>query len=176
MIDSSSSRVLAIRPFCRGFGFVLLEGPRFLLDWGVREAARTGKNCICRSKIDILIQHYQPDCLLVEDTTATGCRRCPRVRHLLRSTISSARRKQLRVATLSLAQVKAAFASEQAITRHDRARVIARYLPELLGRMPPKRKPWMSDDSRLSIFDAAALALTFYTHEQRRRVRSPRAQ
>ena len=34
--------------------------------------------------------------------------------------------------------------------------------PELAPRLPRSRKPWMSEDYRMSIFDAVALALTFF--------------
>jgi hypothetical protein len=40
--------------------------------------------------------------------------------------------------------------------------IIAKRFPEELGsRLPPERKPWMSEDSRMNIFDAVALALVF---------------
>jgi hypothetical protein len=32
---------------------------------------------------------------------------------------------------------------------------------ELSTRLPPKRKPWKSEDSRMDIFDAVALAVVF---------------
>jgi hypothetical protein len=34
--------------------------------------------------------------------------------------------------------------------------------PELAPRLSRFRKPWMSEDYRMSIFDAVALALTFF--------------
>jgi len=42
------------------------------------------------------------------------------------------------------------------------AGVIAERLPELAPWQPPFRKPWMSEDERMSIFDAVAFALTFF--------------
>lgn len=32
---------------------------------------------------------------------------------------------------------------------------------------PPPRKPWMSEDERMSIFDAVALATTLFTRERK---------
>jgi hypothetical protein len=47
-------------------------------------------------------------------------------------------------------------------TKHALAEIMAERFPDELGsRLPPKRKPWMSEDSRMNIFDAAALALVF---------------
>ena len=41
--------------------------------------------------------------------------------------------------------------------------MIAERFPGELGfRLPPKRRPWMSQDSRMDIFDAVALVLAYY--------------
>ncbi len=42
------------------------------------------------------------------------------------------------------------------------ARFIAAKFPELARYLPPERKPWMSEDLRTAIFDAAAFALAFF--------------
>jgi hypothetical protein len=40
--------------------------------------------------------------------------------------------------------------------------------PEELGhRLPPKRKPWMSEDYRMGIFDAVALAFATRVREKK---------
>ena len=42
------------------------------------------------------------------------------------------------------------------------AEMIAMQFPdELASRLPPKRKPWKSEDARMDIFDAVALAVVF---------------
>jgi hypothetical protein len=42
------------------------------------------------------------------------------------------------------------------------AEVIAKHIPAFERYVPPPRKPWMSEDSRIALFDAIALALVFY--------------
>jgi hypothetical protein len=39
---------------------------------------------------------------------------------------------------------------------------IAKRFPELALRLPRFRKPWMSEDYRMSIFDAAAFGLAYF--------------
>ena len=46
--------------------------------------------------------------------------------------------------------------------KQEIAIAIAERFPELAPRLPRFRKPWMSEDYRMSIFDAVALALTFF--------------
>ena len=54
--------------------------------------------------------------------------------------------------------MKAFFADGKG-TKHTLAQIIARRFPEELGhRLPPKRRPWESEDYRMGIFDAVALA------------------
>ena len=42
---------------------------------------------------------------------------------------------------------------------HEIAHLIAKQLPELAAKLPPRRKPWMNEDYHMAMFDAAALAL-----------------
>lgn len=50
--------------------------------------------------------------------------------------------------------------------KHDIAVAIADRFPELAPRLPRVRKPWMSEDYRMSIFDAVGLALISGAHVQ----------
>jgi len=47
-------------------------------------------------------------------------------------------------------------------TKDGVAEIIAKQFPDELGsRLPPQRRPWTSEDYRMGIFDAMALALAF---------------
>jgi len=47
-------------------------------------------------------------------------------------------------------------------TKQEMAELLAKKFPdELASRLPPKRKPWKSEDKRMDIFDAVALAVAF---------------
>jgi hypothetical protein len=47
-------------------------------------------------------------------------------------------------------------------TKHNIAEKIAQIFPEELSSyLPPERKAWMSEDPRLYVFEAVAMALTF---------------
>ena len=54
------------------------------------------------------------------------------------------------------------WAGSDATMKQEIAIAIAEHFPELAPRLPRSRKPWMSEDYRMSIFDAVALALTFF--------------
>ena len=161
-MSSQEKRVLAIDPSTRGFGFAVLEGPERLIDWGVKEA-RDNKRVKCLEQIEKLMEHYQPDSIVVEDAEAKGSRRCRRVRELISAILKLTSTRGIKSRSFSRRAVRKAFSQHGASTKHEIATAIADRFPDELGpRLPPLRKPWMTEDHRMSIFDATALALTFF--------------
>jgi Holliday junction resolvasome RuvABC endonuclease subunit len=152
-------RILAIAPSTKGFGYAVLEGHKELVDWGVKSV--TGdKNAGSVVKVEELIAHYNPQVMVLEDTVAKGSRRAPRIQKLTKRLINLAERRPVKVALFSRKQVRRAFFADGRGTKHALAEIVAKRFPEELGfRLPPKRRAWMSDDARMGIFDAVALAL-----------------
>ncbi len=163
----TTTRVLAIDPTTKGFGFAILEGTERLVDWGVAHVDEP-KHAHSLKRVDRLIQDYLPDVLVVEDAAGDGSRRCARVERLLRDTRTLAAKRRLKTRSFGRGAVRKAFASAGATTKEQIAGVLAAWYPELVLRLPPPRKPWMSEDERMSIFDAAALARTFFFQRERR--------
>jgi Holliday junction resolvasome RuvABC endonuclease subunit len=157
-------RILAIDLTTGGFGFAVLEGPMTLIDWGGKDA-RTNKNAQSVRLIENLINHYQPDALVVEDFAGQGLRRGPRVHGLIRRIKALAAKKKIKVHRFSRAMVRVAFSESGAYTKHQIAESIASRFPELAPRLPPFRKCTMNEDYRMNFFDAAALALTYFYSE-----------
>ncbi len=148
-------RVLALDPTHRGFGFAVLEGPDRLVDWGVK-TVRGNKQAGCLRKIRELFQLYQPTVVVLEDCARRGSRRCPRVRRLIKRIHFFAIKNGIKARVVSRARVRKAFAP--ASTKHEIAVALAAHFPELAPLLPPPRKPWMSEDCRMNVFDAVALA------------------
>lgn len=161
--------VLAIYPFSRGFAFVLFEGAESPFDWGVKEIKEKHKNTKTLNAIKKLIDRYRPEVLVIEDTRSKGARRTSRIRKLYRMLVHLAIAEYVDVCRCSRDEVAAAFAVVGARTKYELARAISAQIPAFYHRMPGIRRPWMSEDPRQSLFDAAALGLTYYS----RGVRSP---
>ena len=67
------------------------------------------------------------------------------------------------VALFSQKQIRRVFFGDTGGTKYALAEIIVERFPEELGfRLPPKRRPWMSEDSRMDIFNAVALALMIH--------------
>jgi Holliday junction resolvasome RuvABC endonuclease subunit len=162
------TRVLAIDPSSRGFGFAIFEGPENLIDWGVKQV-KGSKNRECLRRIERLMEYYQPEVIVVEDCTNRHSRRCLRVRELIGDILVLAAARKIKSRAVSRALVRKAFSSMGASTKQQIAAVIAEQFPELAPHLPPFRKLWMSEDYRMSIFDAGAFAAAhFYLTSSRR--------
>ena len=73
------------------------------------------------------------------------------------------------VQQVSKTAIRDTFSCVGAVTKHEIAHAIAMQIPAFAAKMPPVRKPWMSQDSRQSLFDAVALALAYYAGGSERR-------
>jgi Holliday junction resolvasome RuvABC endonuclease subunit len=162
-------RVLAIDPSTRGFGFAVLEGPNRLIDWGVKET-KTDKKRRSLKLIDDLIERYEPSVIVVEDYAEKGSRRCRRIQGLINDISKLASRTKVRVRSCSRAKVKQVFSESGASNKYEIATAIANRFPELAPRLPRFRKPWMSEDYRMSIFDAVAFGVTFFQFDNKRKL------
>ncbi|MBR9702271.1 hypothetical protein GOV13_05115 [Candidatus Pacearchaeota archaeon] len=158
---SNSTRVFSVYPTYRGFGFVIFEGATKPIDWGNVTVQRRD-NILTIKKIKSLINYYQPDVLVTEDYSGKGSRRNPRIQSLIDSIKQLEKANKLIVKTYSRADISNVFEPFGASTKYEISQTIAKFLPVFKFLTPPKRKPWMSEDSRMAIFDAAALVLTHF--------------
>lgn len=156
------SMVVAIYPNTRGFAFVAFEGPLSPIDWSVKEVRGRARNRRCVLAIAAVLEQYRPDVLVLQDTSSTGTRRARRLRELNANIGELANDQGIPVYAYSRALVCEAFAPYGIANKHSIAEAIAKHVPAFERYLPPPRKPWMSEDARMSLFDAAALALTFF--------------
>jgi Holliday junction resolvasome RuvABC endonuclease subunit len=159
---SKNVRVLGIAPSSYGCGFAVMEGENTLVDWGVKTVNGGGKNARCLSNVGNLVAHYQPTVIIIEDALAKGSRRSSRIRALIEKIVIMAKDENIKVKRYSRKQMNLAFLSDEQGTKHALAEYLAARFPEeLSSRLPPKRRLWTSDDCRMDIFDAVALAEHF---------------
>jgi hypothetical protein len=165
MSGSAQKRVLALDPTHRGFGYVIFEGPDLLIDWGGRHV-QGQKNKASIAAAGELISRYRPQIMILEDVAARDCRRRRRVRGLVEALDRYGRERGLTVREIARARVKQMFVPLGIRNKDQMARFVAGRFPELARYLPPERKPWMSEDSRMAIFDAAAFALALFGSER----------
>ena len=154
--------VLAIYPNTGGFAFVLFEGSLSPVDWGVTAVRGLCRNDRCLQIIERMFVRHEPDALVLQDTSPTGTRRARRITKLNAAILKLAELNNIPIYTYSRASVRNAFSYLGSPSKHAIAETIAKHIPAFERYVPPRRKPWMTEDARMGLFDAAALILTFF--------------
>jgi hypothetical protein len=156
-----SGVTMAIAPTCRGLGYIVFESPDLPMDWGVKEV-RKNKMRDCLLKARVLMHMLQPSTLVVEDARHASSRRSKRVRELIDKLADLAKEQGITVVRCPREKVLREFGRMGADSKDDIAAVVARLVPELAPRVPPRRRIWESEHHSMGIFEAAALALTHF--------------
>lgn len=153
--------VLAVHPTARGMGWVIATSPLTFIDWGIIRA-KGDKNATCMRRITDLINAIPPAVIVIRFASGSSRKRVKRIQRLVTAIIQLARTRNIEIQLFAEKQIRSHFERFGAKTREDIAQFLASNIDALSSRIPPKRRPWMSEDARLGLFDAAALAVAFF--------------
>jgi hypothetical protein len=160
---TTNTRILAIAPTSRGFGYAVMEGPNLLRAFGNKTILRN-KNSRTLFWAARFIRLYQPGILLLPDVNAADTHRAGRIKVLHRQIGTLARKHKLKLKLVTITKVRERLTGNRKGTKQAMAEALAACFPdELQSRLPPKRRPWMSEDPRMDIFDAVGLAAAFWS-------------
>lgn len=161
--------VLAVHPTSRGFGWVLFESPLSPVDWGLtRVTAKRSARLLARFLK--LLNRYKPKVVVFEEFCDHPARRTRRIQELCRRMIVLASRRGIYTPIYSRETIRDCFSSSGAKTRRDIALSISEQIEVFRHRLPRERMRWDSEDVRQSLFDAVALALTYFAVDHRKSV------
>jgi hypothetical protein len=164
---SFPKRLLALEVRTGRLGFAVFEGPKSLLDWGVRTFEK-GKQTIASSvseRLRVLFAFYSPAeivlCAHVYDV------RSHKIAYssILKSAKSEARSHSIKVSVLSARQVRTSFAKHGKIIKHDIALTVVGQFPELSWKLPRRRKFYQSERAVMLVFDAAANGIAYFQRQ-----------
>jgi len=166
---TNQKRVLALDVRPRSFGYVVLEDPDRLLDWGAR-SFRNGVNAVrnpVHKKLASLLEEFAPSAVILKNILSRPKKSGKRKRKYDAIT-QQVQRHGIAVRAITARAIRSAFGANERLTKYQVASAIAARFPELAPRLPPKRKPWQSEDYRMSIFDAAALGVAYFSRYTKR--------
>lgn len=167
----SRELVLSLQSSSRGLAYILFEGPLSPIDWQVKDIQGPRKlSRMFEVAID-LIARYEPDVLVIEDKLASKRYQVRTRKRFQRMITSYAAGRALDVYAYSRADIRACFADAGAVTKHEIAQVIAGRV-HALSHVPRPKKPWESESRRMTLFDAAALAQTYFARDANFRLRT----
>jgi len=159
-MPNSQTRIFALDPMHKGFGYAVLELPLRLVDWGIARV-KGEKHTGALAAFEKLLDRFRPDALVLEDAEAPGSRRHPRVRRLIHALVALARERGIAVFAVARTAILKCFSTaDEKATKQSVAKRLAERFPELLSKLTEARKLWESVHEGMSIFDALALAVT----------------
>lgn len=154
--------VLALYPFARGIAFTFFEAPLSPIDWGIKEVRGPERTARALEVAKSLIDRLQPDSLVLADPTDQIGKRSERVKRVEKLIVNYAIGQSVDVHRYSRTDIRACFRGVGARTRYEIAQAIAAQIHAFGLKLPPVRKIWKREDERMSLFDAASLAMTHY--------------
>jgi hypothetical protein len=163
MLHPNEKRILAIDLRSRSFGFAVFEGPTRLLDWGVK-SFRQGVNeptIPASEKLAALMDDFSPSTIVLSKRDSDTKKRAEMRNALVREAV----KRRIPTRLLSRSGVQNAFPACNR-NKYTIGAALAKQLPELAPKLPSVRKIWNSEDYRMSIFDAAALGIAYFSRQK----------
>src|SRR5205807_6984958 len=129
----SRTGVLALDLHPRRFGYVVLESPDRLLDWGVCSYRRKGKptDVLVQKRLRPLLEQWNPTLLAIRGARQLPPRQQLLQKQLLKGIATEAESKRVRVRMLRSTKERAG-----SLTKYGRAQEAAKRFPVLIGRLP----------------------------------------
>ncbi len=157
---SAGSRILALDLHSQRYGYAVLEAPANLLDWGVRRRYSTRKlrtPSSMQKSLRLLLDMWRPSLVLIKNAAPKP--RNARIRKRLANLLNEMRRRRIPIYRITERKVQAAFGEGKYVTSYAAACMLVQEYPFLAATLPPPRKVFESEDYRMGIFAAIALAL-----------------
>jgi hypothetical protein len=153
--------VMAVFPNARGIAYVVFEGPEAPVDWGMSDPRGDSRKDKAVRYVATLLDRYTPEALVLRDRADIQAGR-GRLYKLLEALEELAEKKGVQNVQFSRRQLRQSFGFLGSPTRYAIVEAIARHIPLFEPYVPPVRKIWKTEDRRMGLFDAIALALTLY--------------
>lgn len=150
--------LLGVYPLRRGFAYTLFEGET-PIDWGIKERRGARRSSDLLTMVRETLERFRPDVLVLQDGRTVCSRRPVRVRRLHAGMAVVAEGLSVPVVRISREEVRKSFARYGAFSKQEIAETIVKHVPGLSVKLPPRRRPWMTEDARLGLFEAAAMIL-----------------
>ncbi|MEM7206500.1 MAG: hypothetical protein AAF434_01625 [Pseudomonadota bacterium] len=152
---------LSIHFSAYGFGYAIFENVTKPIDWRLVRL-KYPKKRMALDRVRELIEFYQPSFVLIDTPKSKRRPKSRQVKQLIKEIECLATTYNIPTLCFSPGDIERVFGAFGAHTKYERAKQIAQWLPSVSPRLPKARQWWIREDYRLGIFEAIALAITFY--------------
>ncbi|HVB35588.1 MAG TPA: hypothetical protein VNJ52_14630 [Patescibacteria group bacterium] len=161
---SPDRRILAIALRSRRFGFAVFEESNRLLDWGMvfYPLNNSAQRVAASKRVASLLTMFTPSVVVLGTARPLNGRSGSGIRPILRSIRREASARLIPIHLMKSAEVREIFRPLRAISKHQIASGLTEVFPELLWKLPPKRKIWETEHFRMVLFDAVALGFAYW--------------
>lgn len=152
-------RIIAIDLRLRRSGFAAFEGNRKLLDFGTIHLGQFEDG---GSKFPDLLKMLLPSTIVVKRERWNNLVARSDSKSFIESLTMQAKAHSTKIRLLEQNTLDATFGCE---TKAEITASLALIFPELVWKLPPRRRIWEPEHSRQTVFDAIALGLAFWQSE-----------
>ena len=158
--------ILAIDLRHRRFGYGVFEGHRLLIDWGERAYRAVGEEeaTIASRRLAALLRLFSPSVIVLKKERWERVQGNLRLRPLAEAVARVASEHSVPIHLVGQDDIRTTFHNLGCETREEIAVALARIFPELVWRLPPKRRAWEAEHHRMILFDAIALGVAYWQH------------
>jgi hypothetical protein len=164
MISAEQTHVLALEVRHSRIGYALFAGARRLLDWGASSIPSRCSNRTewIRSRMAEFLRHGLPVRIVMKPHRTMNLPPNANGEPILEAIRSAAEEYGIPVDVLGRDKIESAFCTFGVRTKEEIARAIVGIFPELLARLPLKRKKWQPEPHGMIVFDAIATGIAYW--------------
>ena len=164
---SEEAQILALDVRHSRIGYALFSGPKRLLDWGANTVPSQCSNRAewIRRRMAQLLRHGSPACIVTKPHRLAKLPRNTNGTSILETIRSVATEQGIPIYVLGRDEIESAFCIFRARTKEEIACAIVGIFPELLVRLPPKRKTWQPEAHGMIVFDATAAGIAYWQRQ-----------
>jgi hypothetical protein len=171
MKRTEETHILAVDVRHSRIGYALFWGPKRLLDWGASTvpAQCSNRGEWIRRTITPLLRHGSPALVVTKQRRRARLPGNANGAPILEAIRSAAEEYGIPMYVLGRDEVESAFCIFQARTKEEIACAIVGIFPELLVRLPLKRKKWQPEAHGMIVFDAIATGIAYWQRSSPRK-------
>jgi hypothetical protein len=164
------SRIVAIEARQSRFGYAVFEGPDKLLDWGASAIppGHSSRRASAATKSRVLgtLRRCHPEMVVLKRPRITKPGGTQTPGPIFRAVLRESAGIGIPVSILIHSEVKDAFRSSGVRKKDDVAEVLVGIFPELLPRLPQRRRnTWKPEWRAMIVFDAIAAGFAFWVRK-----------
>jgi len=162
--------ILAIDLRHRRFGYAVFEAHRRLLDSGLcfYRAVGPAEAAMASKRLVVLLRLFSPSAIVIKRERWDKAQTSSHISSLIKVMTQTASAHSIPILLIGDDDVRKTFRNLGCETKEEIAASLARIFPELVWRLPPKRRPWQSEHPRMAMFDAISLGLAYWQHQSTR--------